>query len=306
MLSMGKGSRRGRDWGTGAFVCGLLAPAVLLYFGLVLWPMEQSFWVAFHRWRGLSGSMTFVGFDNFRQIAGDDSFRAALGHNFAFFLMAATAVLTLGLFFANALAGQPGQRVRGLELFRALFLFPNVVSIVAVAILWMFLYNPNWGLVNAMLRLVGLGSWAKTWLGNQSTVMPAVTVAYVWYVLGFYILLFRAGIQGVPAEINEAASIDGATGSQRFWLVTVPLLNDILRLGVIHLVISSMNLFALIWVLAPPTSVGNATEVSLTYLYQKGFTEQQFGYSTAIGAVNFLIVMGITVLLQRVWKPREA
>jgi len=294
--------RRRTDWGAVGFVTTLLLPGLTLYALLVLWPMAQSFWVALHRWRGVSGNMTFVGLENFRLLAQDEKFRAALAHNGAFFLMAGVTVLTLSLFFANAMA----QRLRGVELFRALFLFPNVVSIVAVSTLWMFLYNANWGLVNAILRALGLlGPDAKhtiTWLADPKTVLPAVAVAYVWYVLGFYILLFRAGIQSISEDVNEAAVIDGCTGTQRFWFVTFPLLGPILRLAVTYLVINSMNLFALVWIMAPPSGTAGATEVALTYLYQKGFVEQQFGMATAIGAVNFVLVMAITVVLQRVWK----
>lgn len=277
----------------------LLAPALLLYVLLVIWPMLQSFYVAVHRWRGVSGRMVFVGPENFIQLVQDDRFRAALFHNGLFFVMAGISILTLALFFANALA----QKLKGVELFRALFLFPNVVSIVAVSTLWMFLYNPNWGLINAVLGLVGIKG--LTWLADPKTVLPAVAVTYVWYVLGFYILLFRAGIQNISADVNEAATIDGTTGTQRFWFVTLPLLNPILRLSVIYLIINSMNLFALIWIMAPPSGTAGATEVALTYLYQKGFEQQQFGYATAIGAVNFVLVMVVTTVLQRVWKVDE-
>ncbi len=290
--------RRKTDWGTAGFVVGLLAPGLLLYFFLVLWPMGQSFWVALHRWRGVSGRMTFVGLDNFAELLRDEKLRFALGHNLVFLVIVALTIIPLALFFANALA----QRLRGVELFRALFLFPNVVSMVAVSTLWMFLYNPNWGLVNATLRALHLDALAVTWLADARTVLPAVALTYVWYVLGFYVLLLRAGIQGISADVNEAAIVDGATERQRFRFITLPLLNEILRLSVIYLVINSFNVFALVWIMAPPSGTGGATEVALTYLYQKGFVEQQFGYSTAIGAVNFVLVMGITLLLQRIWR----
>lgn len=289
--------KRRLDWSAVGFVLAMLLPGLVLYCLLVLWPIAQSFWVALHRWRGVSGRMVFVGLENFTVLAGDDRFRAALWHNLLFFLMAGTTILVLSLFFANALA----QRLKGVAFFRALFLFPNVVSIVAVSTLWMFLYNPNWGLINAVLRALHLNALAVTWL-TQPTALPAVAVTYVWYVLGFYILLFRAGIQNISAEINEAAMIDGADGTQRFWFVTLPLLSDIVRLAVIYLIINSMNLFALIWIMAPPSGTARATEVALTYLYHWGFEEYQFGYSTAIGAVNFVLVMGITLFLQKVWK----
>lgn len=291
-------AKRKRNLGDAGFVATLLTPGLLLYGLLVLWPMAQSFYVAVHRWRGVSGRMTFVGMENFVQLAQDEKFRAALLHNFQFFLMVATTILILALFFANAMA----RNLKGGELFRALFLFPNVVSIVAVSALWMFLYNPRWGLFNAAIHLFDKKAPSIAWLADGKTVLPAVAATYVWYVLGFYVLLFRAGIQNISNEINEAAAIDGASEVQRFRFVTLPLLNDILRLAVLYLIINSMNLFALVWIMAPASGTAGATEMSLTYLYQKGFVEQQFGYSTAIGAVNFVIVMGITLVLQKVWK----
>jgi len=300
--SVSPARRQRRDPGLALFIAALLLPGLALYVLLVLWPMAQSFWVALHHWRGVSGNMTWVGFFNFKELLQDERFKLAILHNLQFFLMVASTVLVLALFYANILA----QPIPGGEFFRALFLFPNAVSVVAVSVLWMFLYNANWGLINALLGVLGLHSLQLTWLANPTTVLPSVAVTYVWYVLGFYVLLFRAGIQNIPTEINEAALIDGASGSQLFWRVTLPLLNNSLRLAVIYLIINCMNTFALIWVMAPPSGTGGSTEVALTYLYQKGFVEQEFGYATAIGAVNFALVMSATVLLQKVWKPTEA
>lgn len=300
--------RRRIDWGAAGFVATLLLPGLSLYLLLVLWPMVQSFWVALHRWRGVSGNMVFVGLENFLGLPQDEKFFQSLTHNLAFFAMVATSVLILSLFFANTLS-RPStgpNRLPGGDFFRALFLFPNVVSIVAVSTLWMFVYNPRWGPINVALRWAGMEEWALPWLGTAQTALPAVAATYVWYVLGFYILLFRAGIQNIPVEINEAARIDGATGTQLFWRVTVPLLNDILRLAVIYLIINSMNVFALVWIMAPPDSTGGATQVMLTFLYQEGFVNSNFGKATALGAANFLLVMAVTMILQRVWKPSEA
>lgn len=300
--------RKRVDWGAAGFIATLLIPGLALYLLLVLWPMVQSFWVALHRWRGVSGNMTFVGLENFAGLPQDEKFLQAVSHNLAFFGMVATSVLILSLFFATNLS-RPNtgpNRLPGGDFFRALFLFPNVVSIVAVSTLWMFIYNPGWGPINLLLRAVGRGEWAQPWLGSGLTALPAVAATYVWYVLGFYILLFRAGIQNIPVEINEAAQIDGATGSQLFWRVTVPLLNDILRLAVIYLIINSMNVFALVWIMAPPDSTGGATQVMLTYLYQEGFVNSNFGKATALGAANFVIVMAVTVAIQRVWKSSAA
>lgn len=282
------------------FVAGLIAPALLLYLGLVVWPMAQSFWVALHRWRGVSSDMTFIGFENFQRLAKDPVFLQCVRHNVLFFIWTSVSVLGMALFFSTALA----RGLRGAAFYRALFLFPNVVSIVAVSVLWRFIYNPNFGILNGLLRLVHLDELAQPWLGLSSSALPAVTVSYVWFVLGFYVLLFFAGLQNISNDVNEAAMIDGASGWTKFRFVTVPLLSDVLRLAVIYLIINCLNTFALVKVMTDG-GPDRATEVVLTYLYEKAIMQSDFGYGTAIGATNFVLVLGVTLLIQRCWKPTE-
>ncbi|MFI5387104.1 MAG: carbohydrate ABC transporter permease, partial [Fimbriimonadales bacterium] len=169
-------------------------------------------------------------------------------------------------------------------------LFPQMISLVAVAVLWMFIFNPQFGLVTSLLKAIGLGGWVHTWLGEPGTALPSVGVAFAWYAMGFYILLFAAGLKAIPSDINEAAELDGAIGLQRFWRVTWPMLWSVKRIAVVHLAITVVNIFALVFLMTQG-GPDRATEMMLTYLYEKGFRDSQVGYATAIAVANFVIVM---------------
>ena len=274
-----------------------LAPAVLLYGVFFVLPMAQAFYYSLFRWRGLSQNMEFIGVQNFQQIAGDPIFWMALKHNLTFLLAGMLIVIPIALFFAYVLS----RKVRGASSYRAVFLFPNIISIVAVAVLWSFVYNMQFGLLNALLKGVGLEQFTAGWLGEPRTALPAVVVTQAWYVLGFYIVLFLAGIQSIPPSYYEAASIDGANALQSFRHITVPLLWEILKLGVIYIIIQTMNVFGLVWVMTEG-GPSNHTETMLTYLYRKAFAESQYGYGTALGVVVFILVLGIAMTSIRAMK----
>jgi len=277
----------------------MLAPAVLLYGIFVLYPMAQAFHLSMFRWSGLSDTREFVGLANFRSLFTEQppQFLRYLGHNAIFLLVTAFVSLPLALFFAVVLAG----KTRGAGVFRAVYLFPNVISVVAVGVLWYFIYDHDYGLLNAALRLVGLGALQKTWLGDSSTALYAIIATSIWATLGFYILLFTAGVQSIPASFTEAADLDGATALQKFRHVTLPLVWEVFKLGVLYLVIHALNLFGLVYVmnLNQPNS---DTDVVLTYLYQKGFAENDFGYAAAIASVGFVIILGAVLFSMKVLR----
>ena len=287
--------------GRTTFICLMLAPAVLLYGGLVLWPMLQAFYLSLFNWSGLSDIRTFVGFQNYRLLLSEQPphFKRFLGHNLQFLIVTVAVVLPLALFFAANLT----RRTKGSSFYRAVYLFPNVISVVAVASLWFFIYDRDLGLLNAFLELIGLSGLARTWLGDPSTALYAIIATSIWAGLGFYILLFNAGVQNIPEYFNEAAELDGATGLQRFRHVTLPLIWEVFKLGFLYLVIHCINLFGLVYVLNL-NQPNSDTDVILTYLYQKAFAESDFGYAAAIAAVGFVIIL-ITVLLSLRLLKRE-
>ncbi|MGC8862979.1 MAG: carbohydrate ABC transporter permease [Armatimonadota bacterium] len=281
-----------------AAIAVFLGPAVVLYAGFLLLPMAQAFYVALFRWRGVSMSKQFVGVDNFRRLlTGDPIFWQCLWHNLAFLLVSLVVIVPLALFFAAALAG----RVRGAHTYRAIYLFPNVISIVAVAALWSFVYHPTFGILNALLKSLGLERFVTGWLGEPKTALPCIIVTSIWYSLGFYIVLLLAGIQSIPRSFFEAAWIDGAGTWQSFRHVTIPLVWEILKLAVIYLIIHTINIFGLVWVMTEG-GPNFHTETLLTYLYRLAFIESNFGYATALGVVVFVIIFGVSLTASRLMR----
>ena len=292
-----------RARGRTVFIVTFLAPATALYALLVLWPVAQAFVFCLYRWRGVSGNKTFVGVENFARLYKDKVFWTALGHNFTLLLAAGSVILVLALAVAHALQGK-GIFVRVL---RGVYLFPHIISLVVVSILWMFIYNPSFGLLTGALRAVGLERYEQPWLGNPSTALPAVGVTYAWFAVGFFIMLLAAGLQSIPAEVFDAAQLDGATGLFKVRKITLPMIWPVMRVAVVYLVISVLNVFALVFLM----TVGGpdrSTEVMLTYLYERAFKFNDFGLATTIAVANLVIVLVISGLVFRLSRrdPQEA
>ncbi len=291
---------RGR--GRTAFIISFLAPAVLFYAAFVLWPLVQAFQFSTYRWRGLSARMTPVGTDNYRQLWEDQAFATALKNNLLLLVEAGVVIIALALMVAHVVRGKgPVQKF-----LRSIYLFPQVVSMVVVAVMWQFIFNPQ-GLLNAGLRAAGLDALTRTWLGESAWALPSVAVAFVWYAVGFYIMLFAAGLEGIPQEVNEAAELDGSKGWHRFWHITWHLLWSVKRVAVTYLVINVMNTFALVYLMTRG-GPDRRSEVMLTYLYEQAFVHSNFGYATALAVGNFVVVMGLSLLILFLFRrnPVEA
>lgn len=291
--------RRGR----GLFILAFLSPAALIYALFVLWPLLQAFAFSTYRWSGLSTRRKFIGADNFTKLAGDAAFRKAVQNNLTLLVVGGAFIIALALLVAHAIQA----RGRMASLVRSIVLFPQMTSLVVVAVLWMFVFNPQFGLLTSLLKAVGLGGWVHTWLGESKTALGSVGVAFVWYALGFYILLFSAGLKSIPAEVGEACSLDGASGWQRFRRVTWPMLWSVKRIAIVHLAITVVNVFTLVWLM---TNGGpdRSTETMLTYLYENAFANTQVGYATAIAVANFVLIMALSLAILAAFRrdPTEA
>lgn len=281
---------------TGWFIVAYLAPAVLLYFGFVGWPLVQAVGLSLYKWSGLSANKTFLGAGNYQRMAGDEVFRQSVAHNLWILTVGGIIIFALALALAHALQG-PGRLAR---VMRGLFLFPHVMSLVAVAIMWRFVFDStSGGLLNGILGA------PTDWLGQKGTALPAVTAAFVWYSVGFYIMLFMAGLRQMDGETLEAAELDGASGWKKLRFVTWPLLLSVRRVASIYLTVNVLNIFALVWVM---TSGGpdRATETMLTYLYQVGVLQSKFGYGSAIAVANFALVMTLAAVIGLLHRRRYA
>ena len=282
----------------GRFIFAFLAPAATLYALFLLYPLAQAFVMSFYKWSGLSDRKEFIGFDNFRALLSDDGFRQALANNAWMLCVSFCVLMSAGLAIAHLL--QHGDRFTGMV--RAVFLFPHVMSLIAAALLWYFVYSPTSGLLNGITGL--WGATPQAWLGQKTTALPAVTVAFIWWALGFYVMLFSAGLRMISDEIYEAASLDGSTGWHRFRFVTWPMLFEVKRIAAIYVVINVVNTFGLINLMTNGGNPDRATEVLLTYLYERGIEGSRFGYGTAIAVVTFLCVVALSVLVMA-WFRRD-
>lgn len=281
-------NRRGRT----LFIISFLAPAVLLYVGFVIYPLIQAFALSAYRWRGLSPVKTYVGGGNFVKLAHDQVFWKSVENNLWILVVCGAIVIALSIGVAHGLQSA-GKLSRTL---RTIVLFPQMISLVAVAILWMFIFNPQFGLLTSGMKAVGLGGWTHTWLGEPETALASVGVSFIWYAVGFYIMLFAAGLKSLPADVIEASALDGATGMKRFWRVTWPMLWSVKRIAVVYLAINVVNIFALVFLMTQG-GPDRATEVMLTYLYQNAFKFSEFGYATAIAVANFVLVMILAAVI---------
>ncbi|MBS1707798.1 MAG: sugar ABC transporter permease [Armatimonadetes bacterium] len=279
------------------FVASYLAPAAVLYGLFVLVPFVQTFQLSFFSFRGVSSERRWVGPQYYQALATDEVVPKVLAHLGFLLIGGGLCALVMAMVTAHALQ----ENTRLARFVRGVFLFPQVVSVVAVAVMWQFLYAPNGGLINGFLRAVGLGGMAKSWLGDTTWALPAVGVAWVWFAVGFYIMLFAAGIKGIPAEIGEAASLEGCFGWKRFVSITWPMLWSVRRVAVVYVAVNVFNVFALVNVM---TNGGpaRATETFLTYIYEQGFSASKFGYASALAIVNLAVILVVTFALGAMFR----
>lgn len=292
-------SRRGKV----GFVVSFLGPAVVLYLVFVVYPLFQALAISLYRWKGVSARKRFVGLENFNKLLHDDALFQSLGNAAWLLIFSLVTVFVGGLAAAHALNhnGRAARTVRGL------ILFPQIVSIVAVAVLWSFIFHSDsMGLANGLLELFGLKG--QNWLGESGSSMPSVAVAFVWHALGFYILLFLAGIKGIEGETLEAAELDGSTGLHRLRTITWPLLWSVKKIATTYLVINVMNVFALVILMTNGGNPDRHTEMPLTYLYEQAFENSQFGYATSLAVVDFILAMGLSLIVMAIYRrnPVEA
>ncbi|MCP4166206.1 MAG: sugar ABC transporter permease [Chloroflexi bacterium] len=269
---------------------------LLLYVTFVLYPYSRAMYISMTRWRGLAMAPEFIGLANFVKLLSDDHFWNALGNNAVYLVMLPTITIAIALFFAFILT----QGVRFSKFYRISYFFPQVMSVVAVGVLWSFVYHPTIGLLNSVLKFVGV-SEPPVWLGNPNTVLGAVGTVTIWQVVGFYMILFIAAMEGVPTSLYEAAEIDGASRWHMFWHITIPMIWEALVTALIFIMIAATNMFAITqtMTLGGPS---RSSEVLSTYLYDEAFLGSKFGYGTAIAVSLFFMVLFISLVIQRVTR----
>ena len=275
-------------------------PALILFLLFVVYPIFRSIYFSMFDWNGLGPAVDFVGLENFKNILTDKVFTKALWN----VLLIIVFSLGLQLPLALALAVLVGRNLPGRAIFRTIFFLPYVLSEVNVAIMWMLLYNPDpdRGFLNAIVSLFGVKPIA--WLGDTDIVLLAIFAALTWKYFGFHMLLYLAGLQNIPLELEEAARIDGANAFQNFFSITLPLLGSTIKTSVHLSVLGSIQQFILVWIMTKGGPV-NASETLATYMYRFGFVRFELGYGSAVAIYMFLICLIFSLIYQRLTRQPD-
>jgi raffinose/stachyose/melibiose transport system permease protein len=276
-----------------------LLPALLLYGLLVLYPIAQSIRFSAYDWNGLTPLTEWVGLQNFRDAFSDPLFIEAIQHNFIIIGLS----LTLQIPFAISLAVLLSRNLKGRGLFRTMFFAPFILSEVVTGVVWRQIFRPE-GLFDVMLSGLGAESLSREWLADPSIALYSLFFVISWRYFGFHMVLIMAGLQTIPHELEEAASIDGATWWQGFRYVTLPLLGPTIRVSVFLSIIGALQLFDLVWVTTKGGPV-NATATMATYLVDWGFRRGQFGYASAVSVIIFGLSLVVALFYQRFVLRRD-
>lgn len=293
-----RGGRRRRR-GNGGFIAACLLPALVLFVLFMAWPTVNVFRMSLYTWSGFSPDMRFVGLDNFARLLDDEQFLRAFQNTVALLVVVTVATLGMGLFLAAVMTR---QRLRGRALFRFVLYVPNVLSVVVIAAIFAAVFDQESGLLNGFLRLVSPDRWQQVWLGDQRLVIYSVAIAMVWQSLGYYMVLYMAGMSAIPEELYEASALDGATATKQFFAITLPLIWQSLRTTLTFFVMSAVNLsFVLVRAMTGGGPDG-ASEVLLSYMYKQAYTNSSYGYGMAIGVVIFAFSFLVSLLVSRATK----
>lgn len=269
-----------------------LIPSLILFVVFTALPVISAFFISFTHW-DLFNPPRMAWLDNYVALFNDPIFRQVLGNTGFYVLLAVPGQMLLGLLCALGLnRGVPGQSV-----FRVIYFLPVVTSTVAAGLVWAWLFNSNFGLINMGLSLLGATELPK-WLVSSRWAMWAVIVVSIWQGLGYSMVLFLAGLQNIRQDVYEAAAIDGATGFTRLRYITLPLLSPMTFFVLIISIIGSFQVFELVFVMTK-AGPANATNTLVFFIYQNGFMFYQMGIASAAAMVLFLIVLALTLVQYR-------
>ncbi|MFF1343171.1 carbohydrate ABC transporter permease [Streptomyces sp. NPDC058290] len=289
-----------RGLGSWASVAWFLVPALVLFLVFVLAPIVVAVYTGFFKWGGIGPLDDFISLENYATLFRDQVFLGDLRRGLYLIALSITVQLPFALFTAVLL----NQRLRGRAVYRMLFFAPYVLSEVVTAVLFTMIFLPGAGMADHLAGALGLEGLQGKWLADPSTVMPTLFVVMTWKYFGFHMMLFLAGLQSIPNEVLEAASIDGAGAWQRFRHVTLPLLGPTIRISAFLSIIGAIQLFDLVWVMTAG-GPNHSSETMAISMFQFGFKRYQVGYASAISVVLFMISLVFSLFYQRYVLSRD-
>ena len=278
-----------------------LLPALILFIGVLIAPIIMSAYYSFHNWNGLT-TPVYIGVKNYVELFSSKSINImrALKNGMLLAVFSCFIQLPFALWLALRLA----RHIRGERFFLSVFFMPVLISTVVIGQLWLKIYNPDYGVLNLLLRSLGLNSWTRVWLGDKNTALGAAFVPILWQYVGYHMLLMYAGIKGVPPELNEAAMLDGCPPGQVSRYIIIPYIRPILRVSVIFAVTGSLKSFDLIYVL---TNGGpnHATEVPSTLMINMLFLRNRYGMGSTIAVMLIVLCFAFALLINMAFKEEK-
>jgi raffinose/stachyose/melibiose transport system permease protein len=277
----------------------LLSPALLLFTGFVLLPIVIAAYYGLYKWTGFGPLSGFVGLRNYKLALTDPAFQQAILHN----VIIAVLSIVIQLPISIAIALLLNRRIRGRSALRLLVFAPYVLSQAITGVMWLLMLQPG-GFVDQLMKAVGLGGLVHLWLADLHIVLYTMFVVLTWQFIGFGIILLVAGLQGIPAELGEAAALDGASGWQTTRRITLPLLGPTIRILIFLSIIGSLQVFDVVWIMTAGGPAG-ASSTMATYLVQRGFSSAEFGYGSAVAVIMFVVCFVFALVYQRFVLRRD-
>ena len=272
---------------------------VLVGLGIFMYgALVYSLFISMTRWDLLTAP-EWVGLANFRRLFTDPNFRQALS-NTLFFVI---TMVPGGIIASFTLAVLLHRSLRGIAFFRAAYYMPHITSSIAIGMVWLWIFNPDLGVLNTILRAVGIAD-PPYWFDSVLWAKPALLIVRIWQVSGYYMILYIAALQTIPDDLYEAASIDGASAWQRIRHITIPLLSNTTFFVTIMLIIESFNIFEIVYVMTEG-GPGGTTNTILYHIYTQAFESYRMGYSAAMAWVLFLMIFVLTLIQFLIRRKRE-
>ncbi|MGN7359932.1 carbohydrate ABC transporter permease [Paenibacillus sp. SAF-054] len=284
------------------FIAVCTIPPLLLTLIIMIIPTIRAFMMSFTDATGMSDDNKFIFLDNYKYMFSDKMFLLALGNTLKLMLVVPVITLIFSLILAFLLTQ---TKLKEKAFYRTVFFFPSIVSLTVVGIVWSFVFHPNMGILNNVLSMIGLGSWASPWLGEGGTALWCVAVTLVWQAVGYYMVMYVAAIDGISNDIFEAATIDGAGQFRKLVSITAPLLKDIIGITFVLALSGTINLsFVVVSVMTAGGPAG-ATSVLLQYMYTQAFQNSNFGYAMAVAIFTLAISFVLSFLSRLLTNKAE-
>jgi multiple sugar transport system permease protein len=268
-----------------------IAPWLIGFLVFLLYPLLSSLYYSFTHYE-IAGKPFWTGLDNYQDMFTDPRYRNSVAVTIKFALISIPGVTIVALGLALILS----QKLRGINFFRSVYFMPSVMPMVAISLTWFYVLRPETGPLAGLLALIGIQG--PRWLGEPEWALPALMMINIWISFGGQMVIYLAGIKGIPQELYEVAEIDGAGGWAKFWNVTIPMLSPTIFLNLVLGIIGAMQIFDIPYVMTRG-GPNDATRTYMVHLYNRGWVEIQMGSASAMGWILFLIIMVITLLIIR-------